>query len=259
MYDPNTNKLRLNCGMFAQMVWSGVSYQTFANRDTYNGTVVKAFDWGYFHMFYAHQRAEHLAQRNENLEVTKLYGLSNAPSPKYPTDYDSYSYTSRYDESESADSGRIFVREFGELVDTHQRWKSFMTAAHQACELQMMGYEVPIGKADVGDLVFYEQLPFDMNPNYNNRFRRIDHVAVVIGRVNGFIEIAECTSYFGDAEEEHRAPILKHSIFSTDDFLAAKSAHGIERIVMCARHPAAYGVASNVPSVFTTISDRLNG
>ena len=129
-------------------------------------------------------------------------------------------------------------------------FNSFMYAGDIAAELCMGGFEIPIGEADVGDLLFYEQPPYSTNSLTNSTFRRIYHVAIITAKINGYFEIAEATNYIPEYA------LIQHSIFSEDDSLAAKSGGLINKIVMAARHPSAYGVPGNVPNKFANVPAR---
>ena len=227
-FDEN-NKLMLCCSAFTQLVWAGVDPSTFAEPDTYNADIVKAFDWGYFLKYLIRQKTDGLAIR-ENGSVTGLYGYRN---PLGGIE-NGWSFNTRYAED-------------GNLPNS-QRWTNALNAGDVACELFNNGYEVPVSKADVGDMVFYEEIPNGWNSYYKHQFRRIDHAALIIGKTQGFFEVAEVTSINGG-----NPPVVKRSIFSTDPFLAAKSGYMANRIVMVARHPSAYGVSGNVPSKFTVV------
>ena len=224
-----SDKLRMCCTVFANLVWGGISYDTFASPSTYDGTITKSFTWGYWQPYMFRQKAYGLAERSGDT-VTSLYGYTvpNSDTTK------SFSFNSYYSSS-------------GDLPN-NQTFKSWLTAADVACELSALGYEIPLWKADVGDLVFYSITPFAVTNFYNNVFREISHVAVVIGKTSGYLEVAEVSSANNDG-----IPVIKRSIFSTTPYYAAKSAYYDTRIAMVARHPAAYGVSSNVPSSFSLI------
>ena len=227
-FDEN-DKLMLCCSAFTQLVWGGVDPSTFADPDTYNADIVKAFNWGYFLKYLIRQKTDGLAIR-EGGSVTGLYGYRN---PLGGIE-NGWSFNTRYAED-------------GNLPNS-QRWTNALNAGDVACELFNNGYEIPVSKADVGDMVFYEEIPNGWNSYYKHQFRRIDHASLIIGKTQGFFEIAEVTSINGG-----NAPVVKRSIFSTDPFLAAKSGYMANRIVMVARHPSAYGVSGNVPSKFTVV------
>lgn len=229
-FDEN-NKLQLCCTAFTQLIWGGVDPSTFADPATYDGTIVKAFDWGYFLNFRIRQRTDGLAIR-ENGVVTGEYGYRSTNGYEH-----GWSFNSRYDANGTWPNS--------------QKPRTALNASDIACELFNNGYEIPLRYADVGDMVFYEEIPSGMNEYYSNAFRRIDHGSIVIGKRDGFLEVAEVTSINGG-----NPPVLKRSIFSEDDFLAAKSGYMASRIVMVARHPAAFGVAGNVPNKFTTVNGR---
>lgn len=232
-YNEN-GKLRLCCTTFAEMIWGGISPRTFFdNPSAYDGSITKAFDWGYFNPYTVRKRAGCLANRNGST-VTSLYGFTR-PNGEDKT---SFSYNTRYTEN-------------GELQNS-QTWSGFLNAADFAAELYINGYEIPASKANVGDLVFYEAVPYSVNALYNVSFRRIFHVAVITAKINGFFEVAEATS-----ADNGNGPIIRRSIFSDDDFCCAKSAFMQNRAIMFARHPSAYGFFGNVPSKFITISTRV--
>lgn len=230
-FDAN-NKLKLCCTAFTQLIWGGVGPSTFADPANYDGTIIKAFDWGYFLKFLIRQRTDNLAIR-ENGVVTSLYGYRDPNGEEH-----GWSFNSRYVENGS--------------LPHSQHFRIALNASDIAAELFNNGYEVPVNKADVGDMVFYEEIPSGMNEYYSNAFRRIDHASIIIGKQQGFFEVAEVTSINGG-----NPPVLKRSIFSEDDFLAAKSGYMASRIVMIARHPSAYGVASNVPNKFAAVNARV--
>lgn len=229
-FDEN-DKLQLCCTAFTQLIWGGIDPRTFADPSTYDGTIVKAFNWGYFLSFLIRQRTDGLAIR-ENGVVTGEYGYRSPNGAEH-----GWSFNSRYDEDGTWPNS--------------QKPRTAMNASDIACELFNNGYEIPLRYADVGDMVFYEEIPSGMTEYYSNAFRRIDHGSIIIGKNQGFFEIAEVTSINGG-----NPPVIKRSIFSEDDFLAAKSGYMASRIVMVARHPAAFGVAGNVPSKFTAVNAR---
>lgn len=232
-YD-GSGKLRLCCTTFAEMIWGGVSPDTFFDDPSaYAGNIAKAFDWGYFNPYTVRRRAARLANRS-GATVTGLYGFTSPDGE----DGTAFAYNTRYAEN-------------GELQNS-QTWLGFLNAADFASELYINGYEIPASKADVGDLVFYEAAPYSVNALYNVSFRRIFHVAVITAKINGFFEVVEATS-----ADNGNGPLIRRSIFSSDDFCCAKSAFMQNRAVMFARHPSAYGAAGNVPSKFSTISTRV--
>jgi len=236
-YDSN-NKLRLCCDTFAELIWGGVSPETFqAASGDYTGNITKAFSWGYFDPHLIRQRTVGLAER-ENGEITSLFGYRSVDSEAAK----SYSFNTRYSASGSLPNSQV--------------WLGGLNASDLANALYLNGYEIPASKADVGDLVFYESTPYasvsSSDSTYNAAFRRIFHVAVITARINGFFEVVEVTSQNNGAD-----PIVRRSIFSADDFCAAKSGFMQRFAVMFARHPAAFGVAGNVPSRFNSIPTRL--
>lgn len=229
-FDGN-DKLQLCCNVWADLIWGGVSPATFSSPSTYTGDITKAFNWGWFMPYMIRQRAGRLAVY-ESDSVTALYGYT-APGEDVEK---SFSYTTTYSENGS--------------LPNSQKWISDLGASMMACELYNNGYEIPISKADVGDLLFFEVFPSQLTSGYNVGFRRIGHVAVVIGKTNGFFDIAECGTYSGGGT------IAEVSLFSEVDAAAARAGFLARRLVMAARHPAAFGVSTNVPSKFAKVNAR---
>ena len=238
-YD-SENKVRLCCDTFAELVWGGVSPDTFpAAGGDYTANIVKAFSWGYFASHMVRQRTFGLAQRDGGT-ISELYGYRAIDENTKK----SYSYNTRYSAS-------------GDLPHS-QRWLGGLGASDLANELYLGGYEIPASEADAGDLVFYQAPPYaavsENNSTYNLAFRQIFHVAVITKRINGFFEVAEVTS-----EDGGNGPVVRRSIFSNNDYFCARSGYMQRYAIMFARHPAAYGVLGNVPSQFQDIPTRLNG
>lgn len=129
--------------------------------------------------------------------------------------------------------------------------RSFITfdnAAAMASELYRKGYEIPYSEADIGDLVFYRSDNIsdgDTDGLEQSSFRCITHVGIVYNVTEYGPTIAECTSAYA-------AAIGKCGL--GDDVTKFGNVRGAgqqQRVVMTARHPAAYGVKGNVPDRFT--------
>ena len=130
--------------------------------------------------------------------------------------------------------------------------KSFITfdnAAAMGSELYRHGYEIPYGDVEVGDLVFYRSDHISDKDNdglEQSSFRYITHVAVVYDvKPEGPI-MAESTNAW-------TAAVGKFGLSSgMSKFAKVRAAGEEQRVVMAARHPAAYGNGGNVPSKITT-------
>lgn len=129
--------------------------------------------------------------------------------------------------------------------------KSFITfdnAAAMASELYRKGYEIPYAEADIGDLVFYRSEHIsngDTDGLEQSSFRHITHVGIVYDVTEAGPTIMECTSAY-------KIAIGKCGLGNdVTKFGNVRAAGQQQRIVMAARHPAAYGTACNVPDKFT--------
>lgn len=209
-----SGKYLLNCGVFAQMIWLGRKIEDFTGHISKPSTAItKAFDWGYYFDFLGAKHA---------YKVTKADGSY----------YSSNTYT-------SASGSTIFI--------------TFDNASAMADELHRKGYEIPYGQADIGDLVFYRSNSDADGDNDNleaTNFRSINHVGIVY-EVNpdGTLTILECTTaYSGTAIGK----CWLTPASGTGTFNLMRGSHVNYRVVMCARHPAAYGDGGNVPTKFTS-------
>lgn len=169
-----------------------------------------AFDWGYYFDFLAAQTS---------------YGVMKS-STKY---YSSNSYIN--------DSG---VRKF----------VTYDNAAAMGMELFYKGYEIPYSQVDIGDLVFYRtdnEIDGDHDNLEQTSFRNITHVGVVYDLdEDGIPLIAECSSaYSADLGCASLSPNFDLSTFGL-----VRGAHLTSRVIMAARHPAAWNKNSNVPEHF---------
>jgi len=120
-------------------------------------------------------------------------------------------------------------------------------ASYMAEELYEKGYEIPYSELDIGDLIFYRGSSIsdgDDDDLEQSSYRYISHVAVVYD-INeyGPVTMESATAYIaaigvaGMGDE-----------FST--FQNVYTAGRGRKIVMCARHPAAWGRGGNVPNKF---------
>lgn len=221
--------IRVNCSLFCQMIWAGISLDTFINKsETYDGTITKAFDWGYYFKF--PRRAAYGITTSEG----KYFGYVQ-PTPG--SIEGSYSMNSFYSSSADNEYGQIF--------------RTYMYAADMASELEIMGCEIPLGEVMVGDLVFLKCKKGDgVMESYEDRaYRNIDHAAIVTNvgnKADGDITFLECSTYYASS-------VGTAKLSATADANIVRAAELFDRIVMVARHPAAFGHAPNVPDVITKI------
>lgn len=171
-------------------------------------SITKDFDWGYYFDFTA---------------AKKAYGVMKNET----TYYQGNTYT-------NDSGGTSFV--------------TFDNAAAMAQELYRRGYDIPYGKVDVGDLVFYRSRDIsdnDTDPLEQTSFMYITHVGVVYDVTEDGPVIAESTNAF-------TAAVGKAGLSDTvTRFGNVRGADLENRVVMAARHPAAFGVVGNVPDEFT--------
>lgn len=130
--------------------------------------------------------------------------------------------------------------------------KAFITfdnAAAMAQELYKTGCEIPYSQADIGDLVFYRSNNVSDGATdglEQSSFRYITHVGIVYNRTDdGTLTILESSSAYSSC-------IGKSGI--GDDVTVFGNVRGAgqeQKVVMCARHPSAFGVKSNVPNEFS--------
>lgn len=210
----------LNCGLFTQMVWMGRNIADFTT--TPSNAITTAFDWGYYFDFLLAQNA---------FGTTKSSG--------------DYYHGNTYE----ANGSTYFI--------------SFDNAAAMAAELYYKGYEIPYSKCEIGDLIFYRATSISDESTdelEQTSFRYITHVGIVYDIIDGTPIIAECTSAGTYANGcIGRCGVTTTSYTTSTGASKTLGALGLtrgagltNRIVMCARHPAAFDVAGNVPSTFTT-------
>lgn len=128
--------------------------------------------------------------------------------------------------------------------------RSFITfdnAAAMASELYRKGFEIPYHEADIGDLVFYRSDNIsdgETDGLEQSSFRHITHVGIVYNVTEDGPTIMECTNAY-------KIAIGKSGL--GDDVTKFGNVRGAgqeQRVVMAARHPAAFGYACNVPEKF---------
>lgn len=215
----DTNKkYYLNCGLFAQMIWLGRSVSDFKNTPT--TLIAKEFGWGYYFDFLMAQNA---------------FGIKK----KSGTFYKGNTY--------EGNKGTCFV--------------SFDNAAAMAAELYYKGFEIPYSECEIGDLVFYrsDSISDGLNDELEQTsFKYITHVGIVYDIADNTPIIMECTSggiYYNGCIG--RCGIAKSSFMTSScsektlgDLGLTRGAGLTNRIVMAARHPAAFGFEGNVPIRF---------
>lgn len=199
----------LNCGLFAQMIWMGRNISDFtSNMTTPTTAITKAFDWGYYFDFTASKKA---------------YGVMEDESAYY--------------------SGNTYTNDSGGTS-----FVSFDNAAAMAQELYRKGFEVPYGKVEIGDMVFYRSRSItDGNTDTleQTSFKYITHVGIVYDITDDGPTVIECTNAFTN-------PIGKSGLGNdVTKFGNVRGADLENRVVMAARHPAAFGVTCNVPNNFS--------
>ena len=231
-YDAETGRVRSNCALFAQCIWGGIDPASFVGKnDTFDGSIIKAFDFGYYFDFPKRRAA--LVTKEDG----SLYAFTKPHEDSYK---DSFSWNTYYGESSTREDKQVF--------------NAFMYAAHMAQELYIKGYEIPARDVEVGDLIFYRATSLTDNKSdafQSVIFRNIGHVGVVhrVDRISeGHIGVIHCTDYAGKT-----FPFIYTNGWSESNFDKTYDAHLNQMIVMFARHPAAFGKAGNVPDRFTAI------
>ena len=129
-----------------------------------------------------------------------------------------------------------------------RRFITFDNAAAMAQELYSKGCEIPYSEADVGDLIFYRSDNIsdgDTDALEQSSFRYITHVGIVYDKSeDGILTIIESSNAFA-------AAIGKSGLGeNVTKFGNVRGAGQEQRVVMCARHPVAFGLAGNVPKAF---------
>lgn len=174
--------------------------------------ITKAFNWGYYFDFLAAQNA---------------YGVMKNDT----TYYSANTY-------ENSAGTKCFI--------------TFDNAAAMAMELFYKGYDIPYSFVDIGDLVFYRtesEIDGDTDELEQSSFRNITHVGLVYDLdEDGIPLILECSSAYSKAIGKASLS-AKHNVST---FGLVRGAGLTYRVVMAARHPAAWGLTSNVPNKFIT-------
>lgn len=125
---------------------------------------------------------------------------------------------------------------------------TFDNAAAMASELYRKGYEIPYSSVDIGDLVFYRGNHISDGSKdglEQSSFRYITHVGIVYN-------VTEEGPTIIESSNAYKISIGKSGL--GDDvtkFGNVRGADQEQRVVMAARHPAAFGVKCNVPNKFS--------
>lgn len=227
----DAGKVMTNCALYAQKLWAGVHPNTFKGKQsTFDGTLDKAFDWGIEFLFPNRQAAGVVHATNKT--------LFNFTKPREDTYEGSYSWNSYYGETSEREDKQIF--------------QGYYYACDMAQELYMRGFEIPMSEVDVGDLLFYKA-PHMSDTIHDGMeemaFRNIVHVGIVtnVSRIgDGKIGISHSMPYVSASQ-----PFAYSNGWATSNFDKAYNAFLTNQIVMVARHPAAFGVPSNLGDKFT--------
>lgn len=233
------SRFNLCCATFVEAIWMGRSVNDFVDKtgDTYSNTITKAFDWGYYFDYHDRARIAGVVKSNSVDEdgnpVTEYYKYRQPLG----TDEYSYSVNTNYNVERVGDSN----------YSNAQGFKGFLMAHDMAKELYRMGCEIPFSELMVGDIVFLGD-PWDTPVNDHlfrqaTRFRGISHVALVYDILeDGTIRWMDCTSdAFVWGSETYQNPILLCHAAQSTMFDLARGICTVDSIVMCARHPAAWG------------------
>lgn len=217
VFDTN-NKIKINCSLFVQNVWMGRDISDYLKTsESYSPNISKVFDWGYYFNF-----------KHEDI-VKQSKDPNNFPK-KYLKGTGMYAYD-------------------------------------MAFELYQMGCEIPFSEADIGDIVFCRAqyvypdttITDPINDHYYalaQAFRNIDHVAIITNKFTNSFGVTYITYMEGTNAVLNgtNIPISQYSTHSSWPIGDRRRAVEIERrICMVARHPAAFGKASNVPNIITAI------
>lgn len=139
----------------------------------------------------------------------------------------------------------------GNTYENDSNGTSFITfdnAAAMAQELYALGCEINYSDADIGDLVFYRSEHISNSETdglEQSSFRYITHVGIVYDKdEEGNLTIFESSSAY-------TAALGKSGLGdNVTKFGNVRGAGQEQRVVMCARHPVAFGLGGNVPDEF---------
>lgn len=175
----------------------------------------------------------------------------SSPSTKINTDFD-WGYYFDFNPARRAygvtrANGEKYTANTYKGEDGQLYFITFDNAAAMAQELYQKGYEIPYSKVDIGDLVFYRSSHISDETKdglEQSSFRYITHVGIVYNITEYSPTILECTDVY--TAGMGRAGLGD----DTSLFGNLRAAGQDNRVVMAARHPAAWGKAGNVPNNF---------
>lgn len=236
-YNSEKGKFKQCCATFVQHIMMGRSVSDFVGKtaSTYSPNITRTpvSDFGYYFDFKYRKYLYGLTDTDENGNPV-YYGYNQPNADNFEG---SYSYNSYY----HPDSTRA----------NKQNFNGFCNANDMARELYEMGCEIPFSELDIGDIIF--TLDNDLSDNSSmlnfHAWRNIYHVGMVydvkqIDASSKEIYYIECTSYF----DVDNRPIEKPFLSSAQMDLRFKAFKLTEDMAFCARMPAAFGYAPNVPS-----------
>lgn len=232
----DSGKIKLNCSTFVQLLWAGISPDSFLyHSDDFAGVLNHNFDWGYWFKF-PFRKCYNLTAPNGPTNALTMFGFIQPDPDTYEG---AYSITTYYSPN-------------GTNANKGQYPKTFMTAADMARELKFLGCEIPLSEAMTGDIVFLKAPRLDDNQaddTDNASYMNINHVAMITSSVN----IAECDLSFVECSTYYTTAIGAVKVSHTSTSSIFRAVEVIDRIVMVARHPAAFGIVSAVPDFVTPI------
>lgn len=214
-------KFQVNCALLAQLLYMGRSAADFCDLTSYSNQITKAFNWGYYFAF-PHRRVHRRIDNTASVSSVTMRNTSRPPnSAPGSTVYDAATWTR----------------------DT------YALAGDMAFELWAIGCEIPYAQIQPGDIAFVADRNWVDMGNGRQSFRRITHVMACCGIsiVNGFKHPVWIDS-------TAQSPVGRCSTGTGYTLPAMALAAQYElHIVMCARHPAAFGLGGNVPERIETI------
>lgn len=241
-YDSKSGKWGLNCGTFVQNILMGRSVSDYVGKtaDTYSNIITKTAvsDFGYYFDFNTRKSVYGLVKNSEATEPANYYyGYVKPLADSYKYSYSRNSYWLQ----ESENAGNI----------GGQTFNAFMFANDMAYELYRKGCEISLAELEIGDILF-SKTPGDSTTEsatffHKMAWRNISHAFMVYNIDDtGAITLVECTSGLS-------APIALRPQYGSYNDDRTRFAYMMRNTVFCARLPAAWGVAGNVPDEITAI------
>lgn len=205
-----------NCGVFAQFVWMGRAISDFVDNPKIPITTINTvFNWGYYFDFA-------LAQYGQN----------------------------------AIKEGGGYFGDNTYVANGKTRFVSLDGCSAMAEELHRIGCEIPYGEVEVGDLVFYRtQSEQDNNDDEVEQavFRNITHVGIVydVDKKGKPIIIESSDAWAANLGFIGLDEKVKKLNGDVSYYGVIRAVNYERRVVMAARHPAAFGFGGNVPTEFT--------